>query len=144
MLDDDYQLDSQGMYKAPAQGADFNDYTGYIDQMPAAVRSPPSQISLLTLLFVLPTSPQHYYHTTANLSRTRSASACVQDDIEVFGLHSNVNITAAIKETNEFLGTMLSIQPRTSGGGGGLSREEVVDTLAKDILVSETLHDFQQ
>ena len=56
-----------------------------------------------------------------------------EDSIEVFGLHANVNITAAIKESNEFLGTLLSIQPRDSGGSGGVSRDDVVDQLARDI-----------
>lgn len=55
------------------------------------------------------------------------------DSIEVFGLHENVNITAALKDTDLFLQTMLSIQPRTAGGGAGMSRDDVVDALAKDI-----------
>jgi len=55
------------------------------------------------------------------------------DDCDVFGLHENVNITAAIWETNQLCNTMLLVQPRSSGGSGGLSRDDVVDALAKDI-----------
>jgi len=39
-----------------------------------------------------------------------------EDQSTVFGLHDNVNISAAIKEGSEILGTVLSLQPRTSGG----------------------------
>lgn len=55
------------------------------------------------------------------------------DDSDVFGMHENVNITAAIWETNQLCSTMLMVQPRSTGGGGGLSRDDVVDALAKDI-----------
>mmetsp|Transcript_30720 Transcript_30720/g.59916 ORF Transcript_30720/g.59916 Transcript_30720/m.59916 type:complete len:4305 (+) Transcript_30720:116-13030(+) len=55
------------------------------------------------------------------------------DDCEVFGLHDNVNITAAIVETTQFCDTMLLVQPRQTGAGGGMSRDEVIDSIAKDI-----------
>ncbi|RHY56820.1 hypothetical protein DYB38_001612 [Aphanomyces astaci] len=37
---------------------------------------------------------------------------------EVFGLHDNANISCAIAETNLLLESALSLQPRSSGGGG--------------------------
>jgi dynein heavy chain len=51
---------------------------------------------------------------------------------EVFGLHDNANISCAISETNALLDTVLSLQPKESGGGGK-SWSETLDELAKDI-----------
>jgi dynein heavy chain len=56
-----------------------------------------------------------------------------EDSSEVFGLHDNVNISAAISDSNELFATLLAVQPRTSGGGGGGSRDDIVGALAKDI-----------
>ena len=55
------------------------------------------------------------------------------DNPLVFGLHSNAEITCALNETTEVLGTILSLQPATAGGGGR-SPEDIVDELAEDIL----------
>lgn len=38
------------------------------------------------------------------------------DNSEVFGLHDNVNITSAIKESQSIFDTMLSLQPRSATG----------------------------
>lgn len=42
----------------------------------------------------------------------------INDMTEVFGLHDNADITAAINDTEELLGTVLSLLPRTTGGSG--------------------------
>lgn len=47
------------------------------------------------------------------------------DLTEVFGLHDNADITSAINETNQILGTALSLMPRKAGGGGK-SQEEML------------------
>jgi len=52
---------------------------------------------------------------------------------EIFGLHQNADITCAQNETYKMLETILSLQPRSSSGGGK-SREELLDELAGDIL----------
>ena len=52
---------------------------------------------------------------------------------EVFGLHENADITCAQNETFATLETLLSLQPRVSGGGG-LSRDDQLAELARDIL----------
>jgi dynein heavy chain len=57
----------------------------------------------------------------------------VIDDPLVFGMHPNAEITCALNENGEVLGTILSLQPATSGGGGK-TPEQVVDELAADIL----------
>lgn len=51
---------------------------------------------------------------------------------EAFGLHDNAEITTNQSETRIILELTLSVQPRTSSGGGK-SREEVIDEIAKMI-----------
>ncbi|KAF6265909.1 dynein heavy chain 2 [Scenedesmus sp. NREL 46B-D3] len=55
---------------------------------------------------------------------------------EIFGLHDNADITCQQAETYELLGTLLSLQPRSSSGSGGAgnSQEAVVRRVAQDIL----------
>merc|ERR1712216_54308 len=48
------------------------------------------------------------------------------DSPEVFGLHSNADITCRTLGTNMLLSTIIDILPKEGGGGGGMSREEVV------------------
>eukprot|EP00163_Fabomonas_tropica_P006841 TRINITY_DN1642_c0_g2_i1.p1 TRINITY_DN1642_c0_g2~~TRINITY_DN1642_c0_g2_i1.p1 ORF type:complete len:1585 (+),score=560.99 TRINITY_DN1642_c0_g2_i1:482-4756(+) len=57
----------------------------------------------------------------------------INDDPEVFGLHSNAQITFGQKETSELLSTLLTLQPRTSGAAG-MSQEDQVNVMAADIL----------
>lgn len=40
------------------------------------------------------------------------------DLTEVFGLHDNADITSAINDTTNLLGTALSLMPRKVGGSG--------------------------
>jgi len=57
-----------------------------------------------------------------------------QNDLtEVFGLHDNADITSAINDTTNLLGTALSLMPRKSGAAGK-SQEELLQELAKGIL----------
>lgn len=51
---------------------------------------------------------------------------------EAFGLHDNAEITTNQSETRIILELTLSVQPRTSSGGGK-SQEEVIDEIAKMI-----------
>jgi len=57
-----------------------------------------------------------------------------KDNPEVFGMHDNANITFLTLETNKLLDTVLSLQPRDTGGDAGKSPEDVVKELALDIL----------
>jgi dynein heavy chain len=57
----------------------------------------------------------------------------VTDLTEVFGLHENADITSAINDTNQLLGTALSLMPRKAAGAGK-TQEEVLQDLAKHIL----------
>jgi dynein heavy chain, axonemal len=51
---------------------------------------------------------------------------------EAFGLHDNAEITTNQNDTRIILELTLSVQPRTSSGGG-LSREAQIDEIAKMI-----------
>lgn len=51
---------------------------------------------------------------------------------QVFGMHENASITCAIAETEMSFSIVLSMQPRT-GGGGGASREDLIGDIAKDM-----------
>ena len=49
----------------------------------------------------------------------------LNDQTEVFGLHSNAEISSAILETNSVTSTILSLLPR-SVGGAGASAEDLI------------------
>jgi dynein heavy chain len=52
----------------------------------------------------------------------------------VFGLHANADITCQTAVGAGTLNTILDIQPKDSGGGGGETREEAVARMCKDFL----------
>lgn len=57
----------------------------------------------------------------------------LNDPTEVFGLHNNAEISSAIIETNFITGTVLSLLPR-SVGGGGASSEDIIKEKCQSIL----------
>jgi len=54
---------------------------------------------------------------------------------EVFGMHENALITFNLNESNRMIDTVLSIQPRVSGGGSSATQrpEDLVELLAADM-----------
>ena len=55
------------------------------------------------------------------------------DSPEVFGLHRNAAIAFENSETKYLMDTIISSQPRSGGGGGGMSIDEVVGNLAMEL-----------
>jgi len=55
------------------------------------------------------------------------------DDPELFGLHSNADLVFRTNNTKQVLNTILDIQPKEGGGGGGLTREEIVLKMVDDL-----------
>ena len=56
------------------------------------------------------------------------------DNPEVFGLHVNADITFRLKESTEMINTIMDTRPKDSGGGGGKTREEIVQEKARELL----------
>jgi len=54
-------------------------------------------------------------------------------DPEVFGMHENANLTFQYQETKTMLNTLLSIQPREVVSASGLSNDQVVADLAREM-----------
>jgi dynein heavy chain, axonemal len=80
---------------------------------------------------------EHYYAPVdGKLDDTKAYlnNLPLEDDPEVFGLHPNANIAFEQKTVNEFMDTILSIQPRISGGKVVKSTEEIVQDMARDIV----------
>jgi len=75
-------------------------------------------------------SPSGLYYAPTNGSiesyREYIDKLPLQDSPEVFGLHDNANINYQMNDSNKFVETVLSIQPRVTGGGGGLTPDEIV------------------
>jgi dynein heavy chain len=67
----------------------------------------------------------------------------INDDPEIFGLHSNANLTFLQMETNNLFQTLLSLQPRASDGRlPGRSRDTIIEETALNILkrIPESIH----
>eukprot|EP00928_Gymnodinium_smaydae_P068047 TRINITY_DN5109_c0_g5_i1.p1 TRINITY_DN5109_c0_g5~~TRINITY_DN5109_c0_g5_i1.p1 ORF type:complete len:4182 (+),score=1201.92 TRINITY_DN5109_c0_g5_i1:1381-13926(+) len=58
----------------------------------------------------------------------------INQDPEIFGLHSNANLTCAIKEVTTMLATANSMQGKGGGGGGGKSSDEILGELGAKYL----------
>jgi len=57
----------------------------------------------------------------------------MNDNPEVFGMHRNAEITFQKAESKNMVDTMLGLQPRETGGGGGLSSDDIVLGLQEEI-----------
>ena len=55
------------------------------------------------------------------------------DDPEVFGMHENANLAFKISESANIISIILDIQPRITGGGEGVSGDEIILGLILDI-----------
>ena len=57
-----------------------------------------------------------------------------QDSPEIFGLHSNADLTFRTLQVKSLVETVVSTMPKSGGGGDGLSPAEIVDKIAEDLL----------
>lgn len=79
------------------------------------------------------------YHNPDNLDlelvKGYISSLPLEDDPEIYGLHRNANITFQQKNVKELFETLLSMQPRTSGGAksGVETPDEIGDRMAREI-----------
>jgi len=55
------------------------------------------------------------------------------DDPEVFGMHENANLSFKISESANILSIILDIQPRVTGGGNGMSGDDIILGIIMDI-----------
>lgn len=86
--------------------------------------------------------PEFEFYTGYKVPTTRNLSGYTDyinilpltDTPEVFGLHSNADITYQINTAKGILDTILSVQPKEGGSQGGETRESIVYRLAEDML----------
>jgi dynein heavy chain len=52
----------------------------------------------------------------------------------VFGLHPNADIRFNFEAVRDIWRNLIDLQPRTAGGGGGMSRDEYIGQVAADVL----------
>ena len=60
----------------------------------------------------------------------------------IFGLNGNADLTFRLKESVEMISVLIDTQPKSSGGGSGLSKEETVKKELEDRLIKELPVDF--
>ena len=58
----------------------------------------------------------------------------INDPPDIFGLHSNAEVSYQQSEAFRMFGDLVKVQPKTSSGVGGQSREEQLFSLATDLL----------
>lgn len=58
----------------------------------------------------------------------------LEDNPEIFGLNDNANVKYQQQESMRTVDTILSIQPREGGAGGGLTPDEIVLEKSKELL----------
>ena len=72
------------------------------------------------------------YYYSPSCSTMQSAISYLEtlpltDDPEVFGMHTNANVTFSTNESLSLMSALLSLQPRSTGvGAGGMSNDELV------------------
>jgi dynein heavy chain len=72
-------------------------------------------------------------NTDIEVYRKYIESLPLVDDPEVFGLHANADLAYRTAQTKSTRPTIQDIQPKEGGGGGGLTREEIVLKMVDDL-----------
>ena len=86
--------------------------------------------------FALSPLPTYYIPDNGSLQSFRDYIVTLPtiDRPEAFGQHSNAEISYLIEDSKVLLDSLLGLQPRTGGGGGGMKREDLVMNIATDLL----------
>lgn len=94
-----------------------------------------SEEAIQTPQFKVSALPNYYIPETTELQGFREyvASLPTFDKPEVFGQHSNADIASQIRESDNMLQSLVSLQPQITIGAGA-SREDKVYAIAVDIL----------
>ena len=79
-------------------------------------------------IYKVPLFDEHtkYYEYTSSFPE--------MDSPELFGLHPNADLTFRLKEVIAMMNALVETQPKSSGGGEGRSREDIVYEMAADLL----------
>jgi dynein heavy chain len=90
--------------------------------------------------------PFHFYHGDGSdyrIPQQQSREACVAEidgmpgieaqTPEVFGLHPNAEIDYLTNSSKKLWRDLLDLQPRTASGGGGITREDYITSIASDL-----------
>jgi dynein heavy chain len=83
--------------------------------------------------YIVPANKPEYPGTEIDHYRKYIEGLPLVDDPEIFGLHGNADLAYRSSQTKAVLGTILDIQPKEGGGGGGLTREEIVLKMVEDL-----------
>ena len=86
--------------------------------------------------YALSPLPTYYIPDNGPLSSFRDyiVTLPTTDRPEAFGQHSNAEISYLIEDSRILLDSLLSLQPRMATAGGGTKREDLVNTIAADLL----------
>lgn len=78
----------------------------------------------------------YYAPKEGSLAEVREfiAKLPMDEDPQVYGLHSNAMITAQNQSAKKFLDTIVSVQPRISSGGVGKKPEEIAQDMTEGFL----------
>ena len=83
--------------------------------------------------YIIPANKPEYPGTDIDKYREYIETLPLVDDPEIFGLHGNADLAYRTAQTKQVLDCILDIQPKEGGGGGGLTREEIVLNMVNDL-----------
>jgi dynein heavy chain len=69
----------------------------------------------------------------ANCSYQVQAATDQASVLQVFGLHANADVSYYSSATKELLSNLVDLQPRTGNATGGISRDEFIAGVARDV-----------
>ncbi|GBG77441.1 hypothetical protein CBR_g23890 [Chara braunii] len=74
------------------------------------------------------------YATEIAIFRTAIEALPPHESPELFGMHANAELTYRTLQVKEVIRTIIDTQPKTATAGAGMSREDMVDKIAEDLL----------